>query len=410
MKTRIVLLADPTLFVMALLATTIGIFMVCDAGYARSVQSGAGLIPREFRNQLMFACLGLLAFWLCMCVSAKRWRSWAIPLFGINVAFLVLVLIPVIGIEMNGSRRWLGIAPWMVQPAEWAKLAVILMIAATMADRLPWRPYRGTIENWGHWMDAVAVPFMRRATPLVWALIAALLIELEPDLGTAAVVVGVAFWMCLMAGVRARWLVALVLMSVVAVGLLLLKEPYRLERFTSHAHRWEVSQVDSIGYQTTQSETAMASGGAFGVGVGAGRAKHVIPAPTSDFIMATVAEEFGLLGASVVLVLLGAMTWRLFFLAGRAPSAFRRLVLAGVGTWIGLQSAVNLLMASGAAPPIGIPLPFISSGGSSLVALWMAMGICQAVARHGVGHKLEEESVAVDRDRWRHGRPRLSRA
>jgi len=398
------------LFVMALAATLIGIFVVCDAGYARSVQSGAGLIPREFRNQLIFSGFGFVCFLLCMRVSAKRWRAWAKPLFAISLVTLFLVLVPAIGVEMNGSRRWLGIQPLLLQPAEWAKLAVILLIAATMADRSPWKPYSGHILNWGHWMDVVAVPFLRRAMPLVWALIAALLIELEPDLGTAAVIVGVAFWMCAMAGVRARWLLALVLIGLVGVAFLLVKEPYRMERFSGHAHRWNVTQVDSIGYQTTQSETAMASGGVFGVGVGAGRAKHVIPAPTTDFIMATVAEEFGLVGASVIIVLLGGMTLRLLVLAARARSSFCRLVLGGVGTWIGLQGAVNILMANGAAPPIGIPLPFISSGGSSLVALWMAMGICQAAVRAGVGHKPEEASVAVDRDRWGHGRPRLSRA
>src|SRR5262249_2869093 len=141
---------------------------------------------------------------------------------------------------------------------------------------------------------------------------------------------------------------------------------------------------------------------------GAGRAKHVIPATTTDFIMATIGEEFGLLGSLVVIGLIATLVWRLFWLAQRANTKFAMLVLGGVGTWIAVQACTNVMMANGFLPAIGIPLPFISSGGSSLISLWLAMGLCQSVlAPVPVPGEAE---LATGRDRWGHGRTRLSRA
>ena len=154
----------------------------------------------------------------------------------------------------------------------------------------------------------------------------------------------------------------------------------------------------------------MASGGLFGVGIGNGRAKHILPATTTDFIMATIGEEVGLVGSLFVLSIIGAIVWRLKWLASRATDRFASLVLFGTAAWIGIQACVNVMMANGFLPAIGIPLPFISSGGSSLVALWMALGLCQSVLAPQPEPVVEEEARETDRNRRRHGRARLSRA
>jgi cell division protein FtsW (lipid II flippase) len=181
----------------------------------------------------------------------------------------------------------------------------------------------------------------------------------------------------------------------------------------NHFQRWETQNIDDSGYQTVQSEIAMANGGLNGVGPGAGHAKHLMPATTTDFVMATVAEEFGFLGATAVLTLLGALVIRLLYRASQAQDRFAMLTLTGIAAWLGFQGCVNVLQANGTLPPIGIPFPFVSSGGSSLLALWMAIGVTEALAvvKPVPTHAVVEEGVdAAGSDRRRDGRTRLSRA
>jgi cell division protein FtsW len=168
--------------------------------------------------------------------------------------------------------------------------------------------------------------------------------------------------------------------------------------------------MDDTGYQTVQSEIALASGGPIGVGPGAGRAKQVLPAATTDFILATIGEEFGLFGVLLVLCVLGALVIRLFQLAANAPNRFAGMVLVGVGSWIGFQTILNVMMVNATLPAIGVPLPFISSGGSSLVSLWLGVGLCQAVLQPAPEPTAEvEKKGAPNRNRWRNRRPRISR-
>jgi cell division protein FtsW len=185
-----------------------------------------------------------------------------------------------------------------------------------------------------------------------------------------------------------------------------------MDRILNHGQRWEDANRDDVGYQTVQSETAMANAGPFGTGIGVGRAKHMLPAATTDFVLATVAEETGLIGSLVILALLAALAWRLLQLAHRTRGSYGKLVLLGIALWIGVQSSINVMMANGTLPAIGIPLPFISSGGSSLLALMAAMGIAQSVVAHPIQDKAVVEAGEDEtyRDRRRHGRARFSRA
>jgi cell division protein FtsW len=376
------LLRDPILFVLALAASVMGLVFVFDAGYARSLRDGYGMIPREFVGQILYVGIAVGIGWLCSRLRGDIWERLARPGWVLNIALLGLVL--VFGMEMNGAHRWFKIGPITVQPAEFAKVAIVVYLAAVFANRKGWRlpellkSKKRSAPNWALALDHVWIPRMRRIMPAFWVLACLVLIELEPDLGTGFIVATTAFALFWVGGVSRKSLVWCLAIAGILLFAIIQLQPYRLERITTHFDRWNPSNVDGIAYQTVQSELAMASGGLVGVGMGVGRAKHVMPAATTDFIAATIGEEFGFLGWLAVVGVLGGITWRLVVNAQRAPTKFGQLALLGFGSWIGMQSVVNLMMANGTAPAIGIPLPFISSGGSSLVALWMAVGISQA--------------------------------
>jgi len=397
---------DPVLWVLTLAASVAGLFAIFDAGYARSLQDHHGAIPSEFRSQAIWLVVAAGVGLLSGTIRASWWPKLARALFFLSLIGVALPLVPHLGVAMNGARRWVTFWPAPVQPAEFFKVTTVLFLAAVLANRKPMPERRGT--GVAAWLDYVVLPKFGRWLPALLVVIGACLIESEPDLGTATVVIAIAAGMFLAGGVHRKTLLLGAALAIVGSVVLVWKQPYRMDRIRYHAERWAPQNVDGIGYQTAQSEAGMASGGILGVGVGNGRAKHVLPAATTDFVMATVGEEFGLVGVWLTLALLGAIVWRLFYQAARAPTPFASQILAGVGCWIGFQACVNVLMANATAPAIGIPMPFISSGGSSLVALWLAIGLSQSVL------KTEESSLeAADADRvhrWRHRRPRLSGA
>jgi len=405
---RLKVVRDPVLVILALAATVLGLVFVFDAGYARSIRDDKGAIPPEFISQIIFLGPALFAGWVCARLRPNFWEKAAKPLWVLTVIALAAVLIPGIGYEMGGASRWFKVGRFTIQPAEFAKVAVILYLAAAFAHRKAWPKKVKVPKSLALRIDTIWIPKLIRAMPAVWVGLALLLTELEPDLGTGFIIAAVAFALMWAGGVSKRSLAWSVGLAALAVLVMIQVQPYRLERFTAHGTRWEAGNLDGIAYQTVQSELAMASGGSFGVGMGAGRAKHVMPAATTDFISATIAEEFGLVGWLAVVAVLGGLTYRLAVQATRAPTRFGQLVLIGFAAWIGVQSILNLTMANGLLPAIGIPLPFISSGGSSLLALWIAVGMSQAALAPAMVK--QEDAVAADRHGWRNRRTRLSRA
>jgi cell division protein FtsW len=406
--TRTRKLQDPLLFGLALLITGMGMLFVFDAGYARSLRDGRGIIPREFLMQVPFLALAIIACYAMASISQVAWQKWSKAIWIVSLLSLLLVMIPnPLRIEMSGAHRWIKIGPLLLQPAEFAKLATILYLAGVLADRKAWPSKIKRRKDWAQWLDTVAIPKLKRCLPALWVLFAVVLIEKEPDLGTAAVIAATAAVMFAAGGVTRKTLLVGGLISLLGVGVMIKQEPYRVERIQNHASRWSGENMDDTGYQTVQSELAMASGGIAGVGIGNGRAKHVLPATTTDFIMATVGEEFGLFGSFVVIGLLGALVLRMIMLASRAESQFASLVLIGVAAWIGIQACTNIMMANGFLPAIGIPLPFISSGGSSLISLWLGIGLCQSVL---APVPTKEAEVAPRRHRRWNRRARLSGA
>lgn len=390
------------------MTSLVGVFFVFDAGYVRAMANEKGFIPSEFRNQVIFLILSLGVTTAASRFRPDFWRRFAIPIW--TTIFVMVVAVEYIGVTQNGARRWLGVGQASLQPAEFAKLGATLYLSAVFATRKAW-PQNMPKRTVAQWIDTVAPIKLRRAFPAIWVFGAAFFIEKEPDLGTAAVVIATAVAMFGPGGVTLKSRLATIAILVLGAGIMVKKEPYRMERITNHVHRWEARNADDVGFQTIQSEAAMASGGVFGVGIGNGRAKHILPATTTDFVMATIGEETGLFGSLCVLGLIGAIVARLVYLANRLEDRFGSLVLVGVASWIGIQACVNVMMANGFLPAIGIPLPFISSGGSSLIALWLALGVCQSIsAPRPKPATTEEEAVASDRDRWGNGRAHLSRA
>jgi cell division protein FtsW len=368
--------------------------------------AGRGAIPREFWTQIIMLSVSAAAgLWLAS-RPIKSLFSWSKTLW--IVTLVVLLLVKLFGTTLNGGQRWFSVGPFHVQPAEFAKVTVIIYLAAVLHHWKAWPKKTPTYKSFAQRFDNIYYRKILRLWPAALALLGIGLIVIEPDLGTGAILAAVAWLMFAVGGVTRKSIVWGSLACVILCGIAIKMEPYRVDRITNHLNRWDAEHVDDTGFQTVQSELAMSSGGWVGVGVGAGRAKHIMPAATTDFVTSTVAEEFGFLGWSILMAPLVALCIRLLQLAKQAPTKYGSLVLIGTGSWLAVQSMTNILMANGTLPAIGIPLPFYSSGGSSLIAIWIALGVSQT-AMQPILVKTEATDEA-HRDGWGHGRTRISSA
>ncbi len=407
MRARTAKRGDTTLFWLAMIISVIGLFYILDAGYAQSMRIGAGILPKPFIQQIfaLFASVG--AFFVLRNVSPEGWKKFA-P-WGIGTAFFLLILVEKMGTTTNEATRWLRIGPVQIQPAEFMKVAAVLYLAHVLSNKKDWdatweqRKKEKTLEA------AVLIPKLKRLLPGFVILAAVAMIEHEKDIGTACIVLVTALAMFFSAPMTMKSKVIVpTLLGVCLLGAVA-KEPYRVSRFMVHPNRWEREHINDESFQTIHSELAMASGGIVGTGIGTGRAKHLIPATTSDFIMATVAEECGVWGPWLCLGIVGAISMRLLQLAQKTEDKFRKLFMSGVAWWIGVQACTNMLMANATIPAIGIPFPFVSAGGSSLLALWIAIAISDRLSWSTAAEAAEKE-VANARRRNRRGnrRTRLS--
>jgi len=311
-----------------------------------------------FERQLMWLALGLVLLFAGASVDYHRLRPLAWPLGIATVVLMVLVLLPHFGVEVNGARRWLRLGPLQMQPAELAKIAAIVFMALWLArhrDRL------SSLENG-------VVPFLALLAFTI------LLVILERDLGTTLILAGILLAQFLVAGGRKRHVLLLALIMALCVYLFIRMEPYRLHRILAFVDPW--SDPLNTGFQAIQSVVALGSGGFTGLGLGHSIQKYQwLPFAHTDFIFAIVGEETGLLGTSAVLALFGLFAYRGYRVALKAPDAFGSLLACGVTTWIALQAMINIAAVTVTLPTTGIPLPFISYGGSSLAIALLAVGI-----------------------------------
>ena len=357
---------EPALaLLLAVLAlTAIGIVMVYSASSVRSFFNSADPAAQGL-EQLVWAGLGLTGLLVAMRIDFRHLRYLAIPFYVITLALLVAVLVPGIGAEINGSRRWI-IIPGVgtLQPAEFAKLAVILYLAH-------WLDRRGT-EARTFWNGLV--PFCMLVAPGFF------LIAAEPDLGTAGVYVIVAVSIFFMAGANLLYLGAITAGVVGSAWLMIAATSYQLDRIQTFLDPFR--DPLGAGYNTIQALLALGLGGITGLGLGESRQKFLyLPAPSTDFIFAIIGEEWGLVGTLTIVALFVVIAYQGYRIAITAPDTFSGLLACGITTWLVVQAFINMMVVTALLPVTGIPLPFISAGGSALTINLAAIGILLSISR-----------------------------
>jgi cell division protein FtsW len=299
------------------------------------------------------------AAWVASRTSVRWYRRAAIPLLVVAFVLLCLVLVPGVGISVNGNQNWIGFGgPFRVQPSEAAKLALVLWSADVLT-----RKYR-LLHQWKH----LLVPLF----PVAGALL--VLVMAGNDLGTDMVLVSIILAVLFVVGAPGRLFALMGAGMVVAVTLLSITAPHRLDRFRS----WLNPDSDYLGagWQAVHARFALGSGGWWGLGLGAGREKWGgLPEAHTDFIFAVIGEELGLLGALAVVGVFAVLGWRGLRAAGRAPDDFGAFLATGLTAMVVCQALFNVSVALALVPTKGIPLPFVSYGGSSLCISMTAMGV-----------------------------------
>jgi cell division protein FtsW len=341
-------------------------------------------------QQAIWAALGLAAMYVVSRTDFRLLRYLAIPAYLGSIALLVLVLVPGIGIEAFGSRRWLQIpGAGTFQPAELAKLGICIYLAH-------WLDRRGTRAR-SFWNGLV--PFGLLVAP------GFALISMEPDMGTAGVYAITALSIFFMAGANLLYL-GLVGSAIGAAAVVMITStPYQLQRVETFLDPFR--DPLGAGYNTIQGLYALALGGVAGQGLGASKQKFLyLPAPSTDFIFAIIGEEWGLVGTLTVVALFLLVAYHGYRIAIHAPDTFSGLLAAGITTWLVVQAGINMMVVTALMPVTGIPLPFISYGGSALTINLVAIGILLSISRETIEKGTWNDDATADRRR-RDGRAHL---
>ncbi|MDQ1437581.1 MAG: cell division protein FtsW [Acidimicrobiaceae bacterium] len=367
------------LFAVVVVLDVIGLVMVLSASSVQALRHH-GSAWQFFAKQVMWLSAAAAVMVATMRFDYKRWRGLAKPVLFVSVGLLVLVLVPGMGITVSGSTRWLGAGGWRVQPSEAAKLGLLLYCADLLSRR------SNKMGDWRLTLMPVIVAF-----GIVGALIMA-----QPDMGTTLVAGCITLTLLWVAGARLTHMTMLLASTAVGAFVVGMAEPYRRARMLSFLDPWK--DAGNTGYQAAQGLVALGSGRWFGVGLGASRAKWgFLPNAHTDFIFAIIGEELGLLGALLVVGLFVAFAVLGVRAALRAPDRFGMLLAAGITAWIVGQAFINIGAVIGLLPITGVPLPFVSFGGSALVITMGAVGILLNVARQA--RPVVKPSTKVSRKR-----------
>ncbi len=353
---------DYSLLVIILMLLCFGLVMVFSASSANAhyVQGDATYF---FKRQLIWAVAGLLIMWFVSQFSYKKIKQYANLLFTITIVMLILV--PFIGIKINGARRWLGFGSLTFQPSEFAKLTLVLFLAKSISI-FPGRTKQLTNGYIRYFIIIVAV---------------AGLVLLQPHMSGAIVIAMGGVAVLFAAGYKIRYFVITAMGALPALLALAIMSPYRLKRITSFLDPF----ADKLGesWQIVQSLYAIGSGGLFGMGLGQSRQKFLyIPEPQNDFIFAIICEELGFIGAVFVIFLFALLIWKGIMIAKDAPDEFAALTATGITSLVAVQVLMNIAVVSSMMPVTGVPLPFFSYGGSSLVIMLIEMGILLNISRY----------------------------
>jgi cell division protein FtsW len=341
----------------------IGLVMVLSASSVSALDTYGSAWYIAMRQGIWLSVGGAMCV-LVMRVDYHRWRRWAFPALAGSSVLLALVLVPGVGMNINGSSRWLGYGPLSLQPSELAKLTVLLFVSDLLARRAAWM---GDVR-------LTMVP-----VTVVLAGVAGLLM-LQPNLGTTIVLGVMVLSVLYVAGTPVKPLLGISATGALVATALALGASYRRARVTAFLHPW--NDPLNTGYQNIQSLVGLSSGGLTGLGLGQSRAKWgFLPYAHTDFIFAIIGEELGLLGALVVVGLFVALCVLGAKAAFHAPDRFGMLLATGITVWFGLQAFVNIGAVIGILPITGVPLPFVSYGGSSLLFSMIGAGLLLNVAR-----------------------------
>jgi cell division protein FtsW len=346
-----------------------GAVMVYSASSARTLLQGQGDGTGYLVKYVIYGGVGLVAMQLLARTGLDAVRRVTGPLLVAAFVMLVAVRIPHIGIEVNGARRWLGAGPLQFQPSELMKLALLLYAVRVLAEKPKRaRSVKGIVNPLGVVVGA-----------------ALLLVASQPDLGTALVIAFTMTAVLVAAGVPLRFLAIGAGVGILVVGLFAIAEPYRRARLTTFVDPW--SHANGAGFQAVQGQIAIGSGGLTGRGLGASIEKvFFLPEAHTDFILAVIGEELGVLGVWALLFLYGLVGYGGLQAARRARGAYAALLATGITALILSQALLNVFAVLGLAPLTGVPLPFVSSGSSSLLVLLAGMGLLLNVAGGGQAH------------------------
>ncbi len=348
-----------------LILLALGTVMVFSAGAPYAYNWFKGDTYFFLKKQLKLLPVGFAAMLVTMNIDYRKFGKWSPIFLVISIILMVLVLIPGIGIESKGARRWLGIGDYSFQPSELAKLSLVLFFSYSLSRR------RDRLERFFSGL----LPYL-----LILAVFAVLLL-LEPHKSCTAIVGIVAFIILFCAGAKIRHFVLLAAPAVAAVGVIIAMSDYSRQRILSFLN--PSADPQGAGWQTRQSLYAIGSGGLFGRGIGKSLQKYLyIPEPHNDFILSVLAEELGFIGVFTVLVLFLIFIWRGIKVSLNAPDVLGSLTAAGITSLIAVQVVINVAVVTGSMPVTGIPLPFFSYGGTSLLFLMSSVGILLNISRY----------------------------
>jgi len=364
-KSRATKDCDRVLLMVTFLLLAIGLLMIFSASFVVAEESQGD--PYFFlKRQAVWVAIGLAGLYMLSHFHYKNLKRFSILILLLNFVLLAMVFSG-FGSDMGTeARRWLTLGPVVLQPSEFSKLALIIFTAAYMSSR------RLNIYNF--W-TASLVPF-------VLAGAAFFMIQFQPDMGTALVVLAGSALVVVFAGMPVSQIAGLSLLFLPPVAYFTLKEEYRMQRLFTFLDPW--AEPTGAGYQIIQSLYALGPGHIFGAGLGRGKQKlFYLPEPQNDFIFAVIGEELGFIGAVAVLMLYLILIWRGFQIALKAPEVFGSLLAAGITFMIAVQVLINVAVVTGAVPVTGINLPLISAGGSSVFFTLIGIGILLNISKHG---------------------------
>ena len=346
------------LFLNALFLSFLGIFIL----YESSTYSALLAIGDKYyfvKNQLIWLILGVVACLLISKIEFKKYYNIALPLLLSSLFLLVLVFVPGLGVKPKGAYRWINLGFTVLQPSEILKITLTIYLAAWLS-----------IKEKGR-----ALAFLMLVS------LSVLLVIIEPDMGTAVVIGATATIVYFLSGAAYRDLVFILLLMLVGVLVLIKLEPYRMARLSSYQNL-DHKDLTTASYHVKQILIALGSGGFSGVGFGNSIQKYAyLPESTTDSIFALFSEEAGFIGSTIVILMFGALSTLGFLVALRAPDLFGKLLAAGIVSFISIQAFINIASQVVLIPLTGIPLPFISYGGSSLIINFVSIGILMNIAK-----------------------------